>query len=878
MADSASTQRDTPELLAPAGDAVCLRAAVRAGANAVYLGLGSLNARRSAENFTLDTLREACTWAHLRGVRIYLAANTIVLPDETSGAFALLEGAADCGVDAFIVQDIGLAAWAVRHLPAVELHASTQMNIHSASGIAALADLGAARVTFARELGLSELARLSSVAHDASMQVEAFAHGALCICYSGQCYASSLVGGRSANRGMCAQVCRLPYELCAGASSAELDTPGKHLLSPKDLWTIDLLPQLVAAGVDSLKIEGRMKSPEYVHAVVSAYREALGQLRHSELHPCHPDRGEESSVLEPEESRDGFTTCRSAVQNPASQDPLREKQKRRLREAFSRGFTTAYLTGETGCDMMSYGRPNNRGVRVGRVSAVHSGLVEIDCDVPLAVGDVIEFWTNKGHFAHTIDALEARREHAIALAVPKPVGKGDRVFRVRSAKAVFADDAQEPRVSVAGTIELRIGRPAKLTLQTAAPPATDAPCIVVEGNVVEAARTKAIVAEEVRDHVDRFGNTPFALERLDVQLDEGVGMGFSALHHLRAAASDALEAALLRAWEAGRAAEAKAAARRVATREEAGRALAEEGLGASRGLRSGDGALGLAVCALASNPACAQAACEAGADAVYVSALNRPRSEAGLEGRRSPAGVQERYPADAILALPVADHDLCEGSREARFGFDAWEYVRAGETVLAEGIGDVCRALDAGAKVEAGPHFPLVNPLSVRYVESLGVARIWLSCELNLGQIRRIAEGAQVPLGLVVSGAAELMVTEHCLLQSQGPCDQDCPACQRRFVRHFLKDRKGYRMPVLTDLCGRSHLYNAVPLDVCHLLPELADAGVSAFMVDTTLLDVPSAARAVERAVRARDLACRRSGAVEKIDGATTGHIFRGVS
>ncbi|MCL2888946.1 MAG: U32 family peptidase, partial [Eggerthellaceae bacterium] len=263
------------ELLSPAGNAVCLHAAVSAGADAVYLGIQDFNARKGAENFSLESLGEACDYAHLRGVLVYLALNTLVLPSEFKTALEAARQAYRAGVDAFIIQDIGLAAELKRVLPEARIHASTQMNIHTKAGIEAAAALGMARVTFARELSLSELEKLTEAAHVLGLATEAFIHGALCLCYSGQCLMSSIIGGRSANRGLCAQPCRLPYSLHNVSLRKTLDAQGKHLLSPKDLSTIDHIPALVRAGLSSFKIEGRMKSPEYVYTTTSIYRKAI---------------------------------------------------------------------------------------------------------------------------------------------------------------------------------------------------------------------------------------------------------------------------------------------------------------------------------------------------------------------------------------------------------------------------------------------------------------------------------------------------------------------------------------------------------------------------------------------------------------------------
>lgn len=823
------------ELLAPAGSMAALHAAVMAGADAVYLGLEEFNARRNADNFAGDAFAEACDYAHLRGARVYVALNTILLPSEVPRALECARQAYRMGADAFIVQDIGLAAELARTLPQARLHISTQMNTHNIAGIQAAARLGAYRVTLARELSLAEIEHMAAVASELGLEVESFAHGALCVCYSGQCFMSSMIGGRSANRGLCAQACRLPYRLHNADQRDDLPSPGDHLLSPQDLCAIDLLPDLVDAGVGSLKIEGRMKSADYVYAVTAAYRAVLDRAM---------GRRREDDLAAPSEERDADL-------------PVAEDERRALEEAFSRGFTTAYLTNDRGNDMMSYGRPNNRGIFIGRVAYARDGVAALAVDEELHEGDVLEFWTNKGHFAHTLAAISLDRAGLVCTSPERPVGKGDRVFRVRNAAAAFVDDPLMPRIPVAGAITLRIGQPLHMEFRVAdkSRVASAAVAGIAEGSPVEVARTKAVTLDDVRSHVDRLGQTPFALSSLEVILDDNVGIGFSQLHRIRAEALEDLRERLLMPFHAR-------ALPRVQGREKVAPVRKQ----------------GCDVVAWVTNPACARAAKRAGAAAVYVPALNYKRGEAVVAGVRSNTAEQAGYPKQCVAALPTIDHDPVPGTREEQRGFDPWRYASSGKPVLVDNLGDLVRATDEGALAELGPHVPITNHLSLKTAAALGAQRVWLSPELTLGQITDLARDAPVALGLTVMGAQELMICEHCLLMSQSPCDERCDVCRRRTSPHYLSDRKDYKFPVVTDALGRGHLYNAVALDIASVMPDLMAAGVSAFMVDTTLMGVEEASMAVGRVVRACDLALRDGNAVAKTSGTTTGHLFRGVS
>ena len=389
------------ELLAPAGTWEALEAAVNAGANAIYLGGKAFGARAYADNFGREELAKAVYFCHMHHVRLYITVNTLIDDKELQELAEYLLFLNNVGVDGIIVQDLGVIRLARKLLPELPLHASTQMTVTNSAGVVFAGKNGIVRVVPARELSLADLKAASA----AGLEIEAFIHGALCVCYSGQCLMSSLIGGRSGNRGRCAQPCRLPYTLvnAQGKNLLEGQEAGQYLLSPKDLNTLSVLPQMIESGVFSYKIEGRMKRPEYVAVVVDAYRRAM----------------------------DSYLA--GAYQVP-------EKDLVNIEQIFNRDFTTAYLEKKQGREMMSDRRPNNRGVLVGRVQELNGDYTRavVKLEKPLHLGDGLEFWVKVGgRVGLTLtsmkvngQAVEQASAGALAeLEVPKGVRLNDRVFR-----------------------------------------------------------------------------------------------------------------------------------------------------------------------------------------------------------------------------------------------------------------------------------------------------------------------------------------------------------------------------------------------------------------------------------------------------------------
>ncbi|WP_161162878.1 U32 family peptidase [Collinsella aerofaciens] len=393
-----------PELLAPAGGLDQMLAAIAAGADAIYAGLDGFNARVSAHGFNDDEFARGCAVAHAHGVRVYVTLNVFVFDDELADAVALGAHAHALGADALIVADAGLACALRAAISGVEIHLSTQAGAHSEGAVQLAAkELGVERVTTARELSVAEIETLCAT----GVPIEVFCHGAICIGYSGACGFSALRRGRSAMRGDCTQPCRLSYDLVDETGQSVVAVEGDRLLCPRDYLGIAHLPELVAAGVASLKIEGRMKNPDYVFNVVRVWRRALNMLR------------------------DG-TWDADAV-------PALERE---LGRSFNRGFTDAYLRGRSGAELMSFERAINQGVRVGHLVAVGHEEVTVELDAAAAAGDTLEIRFYPGADARPdvpkrwpqvpcpVDAAAGER---IVVHCKRKVDAGCEVYLIRSA-------------------------------------------------------------------------------------------------------------------------------------------------------------------------------------------------------------------------------------------------------------------------------------------------------------------------------------------------------------------------------------------------------------------------------------------------------------
>lgn len=823
MPSSPSTRFSKPELLAPAGGPEPFYAALAAGADAIYCGMGSFNARRKADNFTDESFEAACRAAHLAGSRVYVTVNIVIKDEEMSEALSLVDRCWRLGADAFIIQDWGLFFEIRRIMPEVETHISTQANIHDARGTAWCKEAGADRVTLSRELSIDEIA----IIHDAvDIELEVFSHGAICFCYSGVCLLSSFTSrGRSANRGMCAQPCRLPYDLI-DETGRSWSKPGRErALCPRDTCTADKLPRLLDAGAHALKLEGRMKAPDYVHSIVSAYRAQLDDIL----------AGREIS------------------------DETAQARYRQLKRCFNRDFTSEYQEGRSGDEMMSYERSNNRGQIVGEVLGSkplgntkglkpddkrrRAAWTKLRLSEPVGKGDLLELRHDDefDQFLTAIAPEDAQAGDSIECRTARPMPAGALVRLIRSQAALDAAAAALKRpVARKRAVDVRVvahlGQPFTVELTCIDDPALSGRA---EGFTVESAKTRAVSAEDLVEHVGRMGSSPFEAVSFDIQLDEGCGMGFSAVHKVRAAACEALERSILAPYA-----------------ERVNHLMVQSDPVCPADLND----LG-EVCALVTSLNAAAAARKAGAARVYMTV-----DDLLAEGL-SPASCS----AEGVI--PVLDEVSRELDHER---LDPW--FTPGAPAAVGTISELALGAEIGSVVELRSCIPVHNVPCMRELAARGAHAAWLSPELTLAEIERIApQRGEMTLGLMVLGVPRVMTSEHCILQVAGACIHDCANCRLRARDFKLKNIDGRMLPVRTGLNGRSHLYEGVQLDATPQIPQLLRAGVTRFLVDGTLMNIDMLSRSVARTNRALEAA--RSGRTpdKRLPGTSSGCLFQGV-
>lgn len=814
------------ELLAPAGSSEAFKAAVESGADAVYLAGTKFGARAYAENFTSETLKAAIRYAHLRRVQVHVTVNTLVLDNELDEVADYLRELYDSGADAVLVQDLGVAKVAREVVPQLPLHASTQMTVTNLASVRALAELGFARAVLAREMSLKDIA---AICQGSPIEIEVFMHGALCVCYSGQCLMSSMIGARSGNRGRCAQPCRLPYALTdeSGQSVLPKDIPAPaYLLSPKDLNTIELLPELLSAGVASLKIEGRMKRPEYVATVVGTYRAALDRAAQGQNYDALP------------------------------------QEKTTLAQIFNRDFTTAYLKNLPGRGMMSYLRPNNRGIFVGRVTAYNkdANVVCLKLTQNLNVGDQVDFWVKVGGRVNvTITELRNKAGQSVpcghvgdevSFSVPAAVHIHDRAFKIldvklnETAKAAFTG-ASKRKIPLNIQVRATVGEPLVLHGKDAEGCTGTARTDFVG----QAAKNRPLTPEILHKQLSRLGDTVFELRYLQTQITGNVMVPVSEINEARRRLTAELECKRLARYNRPKA------------------------KGTLRSLPAPlDRKPTAIIVAVTDTLAQVKAALSAGAGAILFGGDTYDHRLLAPSEYESARELAQSHGKPIFFATPRII--LPEHRPYAEKLLTAWSKLPPTE-IYAHSLGVFNLARQKlSCPVHVDYALPAANREALAFWRESGASGVTLSPELTLEQVEVLAKTAPLPLECLVAGRLELMISRYCAAGSflgnvgQKKCSQPC-----RTRKLFLRDRKDIYFPLGFDGFCQMHVLNGKSLSMLPYVGRLVAGGISRLRLEMKGLSAGEVGDLVQKYVSALN----GTAAPDEPPDITRGHYFRGV-
>ena len=758
-----------PELLAPAGNWDCVRAAVANGADAVYFGLPRFNARLRADNFSEDELPEVVEFCHRHGVKAYVAFNTLIFTGELEDAAAQLRLLNKAGVDAIIVQDLGLVRLAREITPELSIHASTQMTITSPEGARFAQELGVDRVVLARELSMREIEKF-----DGTMPLEMFVHGALCVAYSGQCLTSESLGLRSANRGECAQACRMPYQLVVDGVVRDLGDR-QYLLSPQDLAVVDEIPALVGLGVCSFKIEGRLKSPEYVAGVCQVYRKAI------------------DAALEKRAARAATAADRY-----------------QLEMTFSRGLFSGWLHGVNHQELVPARYGKKRGPLAGRVTRVGRDFVALDSQLPLKAGDGVVFDTggdtNAEQGGRIWQMKEERREVTLFFERDSinfaRIKTGDRIWKTD-------DPALNTRLrkSFAGRIEPRHRQQIDLRITGR----VGEPLVIEVGNVsvrseilLQEARNAPLTTERLTEHLGRFGESIYALGDFKNELEGKVILPIAELNRLRRELVSQLDQS------------------RKTERPETERSVAEilESIAGSDVDEAPSEPCNLSILCRTMEQVEAALECDIQTLCVDFEDVRRYKDAVAL--------VREKPGAEILLATPRIQ-------KAGEQGFFKLIENAQPDGVLIRNPGAIEYFADKPLRKLGDFSLNVANPLTAEVLHKMGLERLVISYDLNIGQVLALLENAPPSwFELTIHQHMPMFHMEHCVFaafMSDGKTFLDCGRpCEKHTVH--LRDRVGIEHPLRADVGCRNTLFNASAQTGSRFFPELRAAGLRNYRVE----------------------------------------------
>ena len=759
------------ELLAPAGTMENFMAALESGADAIYLGGKVFNARAHAANFGIDELREAVRLAHILDVSVYVTVNILIGDTELKDLEQYIKDLDSIGVDAIIVQDLAVAEIAKRVAPNIHLHGSTQMTAATLDAVRFYESLGFTRVVLARELSLKEI---QHICKHCKAEIEVFVHGALCVCYSGQCLMSSFIGGRSGNRGACAQPCRLPYELLDSKGESVLPKHEAYLLSPKDLNYSEHMNELVAAGVTSFKVEGRMKKVSYVRQVIGTYREIL----------------DEASI--------------------------HENQRKALASGFNRGFSTAYLEDTVGRQMMTVVAPNHQGKPIGE-SYTKKGEVYLSLTEPIEQGSLVKILQSNGSVTYyTVDDEWTCVSDTLYKGRPAEGLAVGQLYLASTPKNAKSRGLQEFTRKYDMSVYLSVGSNGETNYTELTAILDSGLSVTVTNEYVPAIANKVPTSlEKVTEQLGRLGNTLFRLSYVDIP-DGPYMWPASVLNALRRDAVTALETAL------------------ITHHVESWQALQVTGdvdydFKAQHELSYDTCPM---ISARVDEIEGVKAAISGGAQKIVFGGDRLSRTPYALSVYDEVARLCAQSDVICTFATPrVVKDDEVEAYKHTLEAI-----VQAHPDSISIHVPQALlwlRELGYTGAIEADTGLNIFNTPTLHFWEQLHISCVNPSQELTLKQITELAKHSHVPIETMIHGYTEMMISEYCSIASfVGTGSKvNCPMpCVKE--SYSLKDRKGEIFPIRTDPYCRMHIMNSHEMDMRAYVPMLLQKGISILRID----------------------------------------------
>lgn len=803
------------ELLAPAGGLEQLKAAIYNGADAIYFGGEKFSARANATNFSKEDIVIARRLTKKHDVKLYCAINTLIFNNELEEAINYIGFLNKVGIDALIIQDIGLMKLVKEYFPNMEIHSSTQLSIQNSYGLEFLKELGIKRAVLPRESSLSDII----VMNKTGIELEAFVHGAICICFSGQCLMSSMIGGRSGNRGACAQPCRLKYSII-DYKTKEVICENASYLSPKDMMLLNSVDKLIEAGITSFKIEGRMKTPEYVATIVKYYRAAIDKAL----------AGEKYNIS--------------------------QEEKQEIAQVFSRDFTDSYLFGKSGKEMMNINKPNNRGVLIGRVQDFKEGKVSILLKQPLELGDKLSFWTTvAGRVNISVDRIKkdgifverAEGKDIVILDIPKRVNQDDRVFKTESAlnKRIIEEQIntfkQDELIPLNVKIEGKVNEKLRMEFSDGDGFSTE----VISEIVLEEALKHPLNEETIKKQM-RLGETQYYLNELEINLDN-IMVPKSVFNNMRREAVENLQKQRINMFDFPY-------------------LSINDSIVSERTIEENRSKIGVVV----ENIEKIKHLLIRDIDYIYYPLINfKFIGSKILDFINYVKSLSEEQKDVIVIDLPrfIREEDI-------PFILSQIEMIRPYFNNFRGNTADQIKMLkDLGIKrIHGSSGLNVVNSVAYDfYKNKMALVELELSKELNIGQLYDLNKDGQ----LTIYGITELMVTEHCIIGSEiGP-----KKCMDKI--YALKDRIEIEFPILVDVLGKNHIINSRILMIIDELDILKEIGYSSFLLNFIMTDNEKMLDVLDIYINVirnnRNITKAKDDIFSLVSNFTKGHFNRGI-